>query len=140
MFTGLIEGTGHVEEIRADARTGGVLRVGELPWDEPNAVGESIAVNGACLTVASTGHGFFEVETSPETLSRSNLSYLTIEDVVNLERPLRVGDRLGGHLVLGHVDGLGSLVRIESAGSFWTIEVELPAELSRYAVEKGSIA
>lgn len=140
MFTGLIEGTGHVEAVRSDLQSGGILRVGRLPWTETNMIGESIAVNGACLTVVSAGVGYFEAELSPETLSRTNLSQLSHGVRVNLERPLRIGDRLGGHLVLGHVDGQGRLLRFVSKGSFWEVEVQIPGNLARYVVEKGSIA
>ncbi len=140
MFTGLVEGVGQIEGIRADPQTGGILRIGKLPWNEVNTLGESIAVNGACLTVVAAGKGFFEAEISPETLSRTNLSGLSTGGRVNLERPLRMGDRLGGHLVLGHVDGQGKLVHYESKGSFWEVAVEIPATLARYVVEKGSIA
>jgi riboflavin synthase len=140
VFTGLIEGTGHVETVRSDPQSGGILRVGRLPWNEINTIGESIAVNGACLTVVSAAAGYFEAELSPETLSRTNLSQLSHGARVNLERPLRIGDRLGGHLVLGHVDGLGKLLRFVSKGSFWEVEVQIPGNLARYVVEKGSIA
>ena len=140
MFTGLIEGTGQVEAVHTDAQSGGILRVGHLPWKEVNTVGESIAVNGACLTVVNAGGDTFEAELSPETLARTNLSHLSPGMLVNLERPLRLGDRLGGHLVLGHVDGQGSLVRLEAKGSFWEVEVQIPDLLERYVVEKGSIA
>ncbi len=140
MFTGLIEGTGQVEAVRSDPQAGGLLRIGHLPWKEVNTIGESIAVNGACLTVVGAGLGFFEAEMSPETLLRTNLSTLIPGAVVNLELPLRIGGRLGGHLVLGHVDGQGKLVRLETRGSFWEVEIEIPVNLARYVVEKGSIA
>jgi len=140
VFTGLIEGTGQVEAVRSDAQAGGGLRVGHLPWKEVNTVGESIAVNGACLTVVNAGKDSFEAEVSPETLARTNLSFLRPGMLVNLERPLRLEDRLGGHLVLGHVDGQGTLVRLEPKGSFWEVEVQIPDNLRRYVVEKGSIA
>jgi riboflavin synthase len=140
MFTGLVEGTGKIVEMHVDSSGGGILSIGNLPWQETLAIGDSVAVNGACLTVADTGAGGFKAELSPETLSRTNLSSLEAGDLVNLERPLRLGDRLGGHLVLGHVDGLGTLTRIDPQGEFWTVDVEMPPSLARYAVEKGSIA
>lgn len=140
MFTGLVEGTGQVEGVRSDPQVGGVIQISHLPWSGLNTLGESIAVNGACLTVVTAGPGFFEAEMSPETLSRTNLSHLAPGVAVNLERPLRLGDRLGGHLVLGHVDGQGTLTRLESKGSFWEVEVRLPENMLKYVVEKGSIA
>jgi riboflavin synthase len=139
MFTGLIEGTGRVQAMEASA-DGGVISIGALPWREDLQVGESVAVNGACLTVTSFRHGSFAADLSPETLARTNLSSISPGQCVNLERPLRLGDRLGGHMVLGHVDGLGDLTRAENLGGFWSIEIRVPDALSRYLVEKGSIA
>lgn len=138
MFTGLIEGTGNVESLGTGE--GGWIRLVNLPWASTSVSGESISVNGVCLTVTESQSGCFAADLSPETLSRSNLADLKKGDLVNLERPLRMGDRLGGHLVLGHVDGVGILVESVSEGSFWRQEYEVPPELMRYIVEKGSIA
>jgi len=140
MFTGLIEGTGKVSGFEGNSSEGGLLRVENVPWQGPLGGGESIAVNGACLTVVNASESSFDAELSPETLQRTNLGQVTSGELVNLERPLRLGDRLGGHIVLGHVDGVGSITGIEEAGDFWNIEVEKPEYLSKYAVEKGSIA
>ena len=139
MFTGLIEGTGTIRSIQAQASRGGVVEVGELPWEDPVTLGESIAVNGVCLTAIEESTGSFRSEISVETLKRTNLSALRGGDPVNLERPLRIGDRLGGHLVQGHVDGMGKIRAIEKSGDYWTLGVELPRNLARYVVEKGSI-
>ncbi|MBZ0252272.1 MAG: riboflavin synthase, partial [Candidatus Methylomirabilis sp.] len=103
-------------------------------------LGESIAVGGACLTAVRFGDGWFEAELSAETLRRTAFRGLKPGDAVNLERALRAGDRLGGHIVQGHVDGVGRLARAVSDGKGWTVTVEAPKELSRYMIEKGSVA
>jgi riboflavin synthase len=105
-------------------------------------VGESIAVSGVCLTVvppAAAGQPLF-FDVSPESLARSSLGGLTAGAGVNLERALRASDRLGGHVVAGHVDGTAEVLAIEKSGDSWTFRFSLPASLARYAVEKGSIA
>jgi len=141
MFTGLIEGTGKVQGFRGGFDSGARVEIGEVPWTDRIPAGDSIAVNGVCLTaVADSDNRSFEAELSPETLSRSNLSALTEGSQVNLERPLRLGDRLGGHWVQGHVDGIGKITRIERTGDFRKLGVEVPKDLSRYVIEKGSIA
>lgn len=140
MFTGLVEGTGRIAQANLSAESGGSIRVAPLPWSEPCSLGESIAVNGACLTVARVVEGGFEADVSQETLARTNLSTLQSGSLVNLERPLRVGDRLGGHWVLGHVDGVGAMRSALNEGEFWRLTFSLPKSLLRYVVEKGSIA
>ena len=142
MFTGLIEEVGTVAALRAPR--GGQLQRMELKADlvlEDAAVGDSIDINGACHTVvellASEG---FAVESVAETLARTTMGQLCVGDRVNLERSLRPTDRLGGHLVLGHVDGVGTLRRFEAVGEGRVLEVAPPAELSRYIAFKGSIA
>lgn len=140
MFTGLIEGTGKVLEISTDPNRGGVIAVGSLPWKEAVVLGESIATNGVCLTAIEGGGDLFRAEVSVETLARTNLSQLKSGDPVNLERSLRVGDRLGGHMVQGHVDGVSEVLGVEKSGDYWTLCVGLPKTLSRYVVEKGSVA
>jgi riboflavin synthase len=140
MFTGLIEGVGKTLRLEYDSEGGAILEVGDLPWPEKTAEGDSVAVNGVCLTAIGDATGSFTAELSPETLDRSNLGELYGGRFVNLERPLRIGDRLGGHLVQGHVDGLGQLTRLDRTGEFWILGVEFPKSLERYVVEKGSIA
>ncbi len=139
MFTGLIEGSGIIQRVETDPSRGGLIEVGALPWEDAVSLGESIAVNGTCLTAIADSQGSFQAEVSVETLQRTNLSQLQTGDRVNLERPLRIGDRLGGHLVQGHVDGVGTIRGIEKSGDYWSLEVDLPKDLSRYVVEKGSI-
>ncbi len=113
----------------------------ETPRPLPRlALGESIAVDGACLTVTAKQGRRFRVDVSPETLRRTTLGKLAQDARVNLERALRVGDRLGGHVVLGHVDGVGTLDRIAPDGDWLLYRFRAPRELVPYLVEKGSIA
>lgn len=138
MFTGLIEEGGRIAEIRPGDE-GARLVVSAAVVLEGLHVGDSVAVNGACLTaVAITGEGF-AVDCVAETLRRTSLGGLTAGDRVNLERPLRIGDRLDGHLVQGHVDGVGTVRSATPEGASTVLEIAAPAELLRYVVEKGSI-
>ncbi|MGH7818535.1 MAG: riboflavin synthase, partial [Candidatus Binatia bacterium] len=104
------------------------------------ANGESVCVSGVCLTVVSTGPGTFDTEISPETLRRSTLGRLQTGSGVNLERSLRLGDRLSGHMVFGHVDGTGTLESITPEGDSSLYRFTAPPSVSRYLVEKGSVA
>jgi riboflavin synthase len=138
VFTGLVAGTGTVESLEQDG-AGVRLRVrselaGEL------GPGDSVAVNGVCLTaVDPDGHGF-SADVMEETLRRSSLGPLGEGDAVNLELPLRAGDRLGGHIVQGHVDGTGTIDSMREEGLSRVVRIAASAELLRYVVEKGSIA
>jgi riboflavin synthase len=139
MFTGLIEDVGRVhgwDKGKGAARLALETRLALKPM----ALGSSIAVNGACLTVMSKGRGRFAVEVSPETLLRTNLQEAKPGDLVNLERPLRLGERLGGHLVTAHVDGMAKLVSIQRAGEFLSLQFKVPVVLARLIVPKGSVA
>ncbi len=140
MFTGLIRELGKV--ISLVSMAGGVrleLAMG-TGGENPLQVGESVAVNGACLTVVEVGQGRVVMEVSPETLTRTNLGALRPGEVVNLERSLRVGDALDGHLVLGHVDDTVSLLEVKREGEFYLLRFSLPPHLARYVAEKGSVA
>lgn len=139
MFTGIIETTARIE--RATSRGGG-MRLTLAPTRRLTrlALGESIAVNGACLTVTSGNGKHFTVDASPETLRRTTVGGLTRGSRVNLERALRLGDRLGGHIVLGHVDGVGRLDAITSEGDWVVYRFRAPKLIWPYLVEKGSIA
>lgn len=139
MFTGLIEDLGTVRELRS-AGTGGRLSVTTgIPAGEL-VLGESIAVNGVCLTVVSIGRDSFTADVSPETLEHSTLGRLAAGSRVNLERALRLGDRLGGHLVSGHIDGTGEIVgRVREANAV-RFAIRAGEALTRYVVAKGSIA
>jgi len=139
VFTGIIETTGRVE--RVTARGGGTRLTLAVDRVLPRlALGESIAVNGACLTVTSGSGRRFTVDVSPETLRRTTTGSLARGDRVNLERALRVGDRLGGHIVQGHVDGVGRLDAIHPEGEWVLYRFRAPKPLWPYLVEKGSIA
>jgi riboflavin synthase len=139
MFTGIIEATADVE--RVAPRGGGteITLVTTRPLDGL-ALGESIAVSGACLTVTGRRGRRFTAEASPETLRRTTLGTLAPGDRVNLERALRLGDRLGGHIVQGHVDGVGVLDAITPDRKWSLYRFRAPAVLVPYLVEKGSIA
>ncbi len=139
MFTGIVEDMGTVKELKT--RTKEVLFTIETKNIDVKEIklGESIAINGTCLTVTSIGNGTFTVEASHETLKRTNLSKLKIGSKVNLERSLKLGDRLGGHIVNGHVDGVGKLESIQRRGKSIELWFSLPKGLSTYVVEKGSI-
>lgn len=138
MFTGIIEMIGSVVQA-ADIADGRRIVIsgpglGELP------IGASISVNGVCLTAVETGEGTVSVDVIPETLKRSNLGSLAAESQVNLERPMRADGRFDGHIVQGHVDGLGTIGSIRSAGDDGVVmTVDVPESLRRYFVEKGSI-
>ncbi len=136
VFTGLIEVTGRVLR-RTPSASGFRLALGTEIG--PLSLGESVSVNGACLTVAAiTGTGF-EADVSTETVQRTNLGLLGSGDAVNLERALALGDRLGGHLVSGHVDAMVNVVRVAPDGEMRRASIELPGELARYVAEKGSV-
>jgi riboflavin synthase len=138
MFTGLVEDLGEIEAIttHGDQRT---IRVRTaIPVDEVG-IGDSIAVDGACLTVVSRGAGTFDVQAGPETLAVTTLGAARAGRAVHLERALCLGDRLDGHLVQGHVDGVGKLVRSERAGDGRVLWFEVPAPIPRYVAAKGSI-
>ncbi|MDI7252446.1 MAG: riboflavin synthase, partial [Actinomycetota bacterium] len=139
MFTGIIEETGTVVEA-AFSLQGGTLRI-SCPglWKEL-VLGESVAVNGVCLTVTDTREGTFAADVSPESLQRSTLGGLRHGEVVNLERALRLDSRLGGHLVQGHVDGVGRIEEIREEGRGRTFFIGSPEDISVYLVEKGSVA
>jgi len=138
MFTGLIEGTGTIDTIQPDS-AGSKLSVA-TPLAAELGQGDSIAVNGVCLTVTSTDGQSFSVDVSPETLRVTTLGGMSVGRVVNLERPLRADARLGGHFVLGHVDGVGRIRSFRADGACYWLEVEAPPNLSQYLIDKGSIA
>ena len=138
MFTGLIEAVGHVTE--REPAPGGVRLAVATVLAPDLSCGDSIAVNGVCLTVTGTGAGAFTAEAGPETLRVTTLGRLAAGAAVNLERPLRPDGRLGGHFVQGHVDAVGLIVCIVPDADFCWVGIEFPAELSAYLVTKGSIA
>jgi riboflavin synthase len=139
VFTGIIEGLGTVKSL---TRAAGGIRIGieaDFPMDKIK-VGDSIAISGACLTVVDFHDNIFEVDVAPETLARTTLDQVKIGDRVNLERPLRLGGRLDGHLVTGHVDGVGVIRARRPLANAMLFAFGVPEALSRYIVEKGSVA
>ncbi|MGW3011215.1 riboflavin synthase [Streptomyces sp. NPDC001219] len=138
MFTGIVEELGEVAAVE-DLGDSSRFRLRGPVVTEDAKHGDSIAVNGVCLTVVDTADGEFTADVMAETLNRSSLGALAAGSRVNLERPMALGGRLGGHLVQGHVDGTGTILE-RTPGEHWEIvKVALPAALSRYVVEKGSI-
>ena len=137
MFTGLITAVGEVRE--ASTTDAGRALVVAAPY-EGLVAGESIACNGACLTVRESGPGWFSVAAVVTTLDRTTIGAWTVGTQLNLERALAVGDRLGGHIVQGHVDGVGTVRQVARRDDAWLIDVEVPAEIDELLVPLGSIA
>jgi len=141
VFTGIVEGMGQVGEVRRDARgVRLVIDAGAALNGEALRAGDSVAVNGVCLTAVTFERGAFAADLSPETLARTTLGWLAPGTSVNLERPVPVTGRLGGHIVQGHVDGVGRVVALREAAEARRLEIAVPPGLARYIVDKGSIA
>jgi len=141
MFTGIVAAVGSIQTLTplgsaADAGVRLLINAGGLPLSDV-AIGDSIAINGACMTVIAKTDSQFEVDVSRESLNRT--AGLDAPGEVNLEKALTLADRLGGHLVSGHVDGLGTVRRFEPVGESWELVVESPRELGKYLAYKGSI-
>jgi riboflavin synthase len=146
MFTGITEQVGRIESLQSHTG-GGVLRIHIPAATDPTAsvaqgmkLGDSISVNGCCLTVTKFDADHFSADLSGETLRRTNFGEKKSGDFVNLERPLAAGARLGGHFMQGHVDGIGRVTRLTPEGESWWLSVRVPETLRRYVAEKGSIA
>jgi riboflavin synthase len=138
MFTGLIEALGTVRRVDLDG-AGKTLTVAEQSLAGDLALGDSVAVNGACLTVVSRDAETFRFQAGPETLLRTNLGELVVGDRVNLERSLRLADRLGGHIVQGHVDGVGRVAERHPQGEWELVWFTCPEHLAAQMVPKGSV-
>jgi riboflavin synthase len=140
MFTGIIEEVGHVSNLERKS-AGASLGIACRSILRDLNIGDSIAVNGACLTAVEIGADHWTADLAPETLKRTGLGDLEPGGLVNLERPLRTNGRLDGHFVLGHVDGTAELVSLDQLGDDnWWLRLRVPAALSRYIVSKGSLA
>ena len=139
MFTGLVEGTGR---IKATTFTGKDMKLSVLPLFEMAdcRTGDSIAVNGVCLTITEIKSGMLSMYVSEETISVSTIGGLKPRDEVNLERAMRLGDRLGGHMVSGHVDGVGRVQKMDKVQKSWLLRIGVDEGLARYMIEKGSVA
>lgn len=139
MFTGIVEETGIIKAIQHGGRSS-QLTIGALKVLEDIKAGDSINTNGVCLTVTAFGNNYFHTEVMPETLRRTSFNTLNIGSAVNLERALRLSDRLGGHLVSGHIDGTGRILRRwEEDIAVW-FNISADATILRYIIEKGSVA
>lgn len=132
MFTGLVEAVGSVEDIKR-----GRLVI-KTPFEEVK-LGDSVAVNGVCLTVAKIDKGLLHFDLSEETLRRSNMGLLKIGDLVNLERALRAFDRIGGHILQGHVDFTAPIIELARRGEHWSLKIRIKEGYEAYFVEKGSL-
>lgn len=139
MFTGLVEELGKVKALQRGVRSVR-LTVAARAILEDVKLGDSIAVNGTCLTVVDFGDGWFTADVMPETVERTALAGLRSGDAVNLERTLRIGDRLGGHIVSGHIDGVGIIRAKEADDNAVVVRITAPADVMRYIVAKGSVA
>lgn len=138
MFTGLIESVGEIAEV-APVEAGYTLRIA-TPIAAELQRGESVAVNGVCLTVVEMTSGSFSAEIGPETAKVTSLGDLKSGALVNLERAMPANGRFGGHMVLGHVDGTGTIQSIRPEADFWWVTVSYPAALAPYLIHRGSVA
>jgi riboflavin synthase len=139
MFTGLIEDTGRITAVDRRGASAVLTLTSALPVAEI-AVGDSVAVNGACLTVTAKSGAVLTFDVSPETLAGTTIGGLRSGSAVNLERALRLGERMGGHIVTGHIDCIGRLARSSETSGNRVLEFTLPAENTRYLISKGSVA
>jgi len=139
MFTGIVEGMGVIKQV-SPTQQGLLLSCVPDFVLTSGKVGESIAVNGVCLTAVAISERFFTADVSFETLKWTNLSALKPGSRVNLERALRPTDRLGGHIVTGHIDCVGEIVEMGMKGRFWVIDIAIPEKYGHYLVEKGSVS
>jgi riboflavin synthase len=139
MFTGIIEGLGTIAAIQASGKGRRLTVTADFDLLH-SRVGDSIAVNGACLTAVEIGNRRFVADVSPETLDRTTFGKAKIGERVNLERALRLSDRLDGHLVSGHIDGMGTIEQKKTAGNAVIVIILVPESLSHYMIQKGSVA
>ena len=142
MFTGIVTGMGNVRSLRPLGGGQDMRIVIGTPWADTAsiAVGASVACGGCCLTAVEVGPDWFAVDVSNETLSKTKLGTWAVGSRMNLERSLRMGDELGGHIVSGHVDGLGTVQSVVPENGSWRVRVEVPRALSRFIAAKGSVA
>jgi riboflavin synthase len=138
MFTGIVEAVGRVQDVMVGA-SGSRIRIG-TPFGAELKAGDSVAVNGVCLTVVENNGASFVADVGPETARVTNLGVLAAGRQVNLERPMRLNGRIDGHLVLGHVDGMGRIEAIRAGGESHRVAIGFPASLAAFFVQKGSVA
>ncbi len=139
MFTGIIEEVGKLKSVKSTA--GGLsIEVEAKKVLEDSKLGDSIAINGICLTITDLKSDSFDFDVSQETINRTNIKDLKVGSFVNLERALRPIDRMGGHIVQGHVDTVGKISAVIQKGEHWEFKITFPSEYRKYVIEKGSIA
>lgn len=138
MFTGIIEELGRIASVDTHETGSRIVISADLVTSDI-ANGDSISVNGVCLTALDVTATSFAADASPETLNRTTLSSLKVDSPVNLERAVTPATRLGGHIVQGHVDGRGTFISAEPQGDFWTVRIGFPPEMARYFIYKGSV-
>jgi len=139
MFTGIIEGLGTIRAMRSSDRGRRLVIESDFGLDG-SKVGDSISVSGACLTMVKLDGKRFDVDVSPETLQKTTFGSAKVGQRVNLERALRLSDRIDGHLVSGHIDGMGTLSQRENLGNSIVVSIDVPEYLTRYMISKGSVA
>lgn len=140
MFTGIVQRLGHIIEIKMEGTAGRITMVPNRPFDKPVGLGDSIAVNGTCLTVAGMEDDKLMFDVLGETFDKTNLGEKTPGDVVNLEQALALGDTLGGHIVTGHVDNTGTIAKVEEVGRDKKFTIECSRDMLMLMVYKGSIS
>ncbi len=142
MFTGIVTGIGTVRAVRPIGQGQDMRLTIATPWPDTATIpmGASIACSGCCLTAVALGPDWFDVEVSGETLSKTNLGGWAPGQPLNLERSLRLGDEMGGHIVSGHVDGLGRVASLTAENGSWRVAVDVPHALARFIAAKGSVA
>lgn len=142
MFTGIVTGMGEVRSLRPIGEGQDMRLVIASPWPDTSeiTVGASIACGGCCLTAVEVGPDWFAVDVSGETLSKTKLGGWVVGSRMNLERSLRMGDELGGHIVSGHVDGLGHVRSVAPENGSWRVQIEVPRNLARFIAVKGSVS
>ena len=139
MFTGLITHVGKVSEIKETENNDTYVGI-YIKWNDDLNIGSSVCCNGVCLTVIDKKINYFGVELSSETIKRTNFQYLKLNNKINLEKSLKIGDELGGHNVTGHIDGLAKLSKIIQIKSSYELWFEVKEEITKYLAEKGSVA
>ena len=139
MFTGLITHVGKVSVIKETENNDTYVGI-EIKWNDDLNIGSSVCCNGVCLTVIEKKINYFGVELSSETIKRTNFQYLKLNNKINLEKSLKIGDELGGHNVTGHIDGLAKLTKIIQIKSSYELWFKVSEEITKYLAEKGSVA
>ncbi len=140
MFTGIVQRLGNIVDLKMEGTAGRITMVPNRPFDKPIHLGDSIAVNGTCLTVAAMEDEKLMFDVLGETFDKTNLGEKTPGDIVNLEQALALGDTLGGHIVTGHVDNTGTVSKVEEVGRDWKFTIETSRDMQMLMVSKGSIA